>query len=377
MLIIHRYLLRQFLKSFAIFFVTITGLYVVIDAFDHLDEFILAAETQGTMIGLMGEYYGARLLSEFDRSSGALMLISAMFTVTSLERHNELTALMAAGISKARTIKPLIVAVVVISVVAIANRELAIPSMKDRLSRSTNDLLGTAPQPVQARYDNRTDILLGGKHSIAAQQAIVSPQFRLPTVLGEFGSQIAAEKAYYRAATGEHPAGYLMQQVTQPASLAGCASFYDGDRPVLLSPHDTPWLKANECFVATDVGFHQLAGSGAWRQHASTLELIQGLRNPSLDFGADVRVTVHSRMVKPLLDITLLFLGLPLVLGREQRNVFIAIGLCLVIVAIYFLVVLTCQSLGNNLLMSPALAAWCPLIIFAPVAIGLSEPLRG
>ena len=30
----------------------------------------------------------------------------------------------------------------------------------------------------------------------------------------------------------------------------------------------------------------------------------------------DVRVTVHSRVVQPILDVTLLFLGLPLVVAR-------------------------------------------------------------
>ena len=53
------------------------------------------------------------------------------------------------------------------------------------------------------------------------------------------------------------------------------------------------------------------------------------MRNPSLDYGADVRVAIHGRIVKPLLDMTLLFLGLPLVVTRESRNVFIAMGLCM------------------------------------------------
>jgi hypothetical protein len=29
---------------------------------------------------------------------------------------------------------------------------------------------------------------------------------------------------------------------------------------------------------------------------------------------------------------------------------------------------LICHSLGNSFLISPALAAWCPLLIFAPLA---------
>jgi lipopolysaccharide export system permease protein len=97
-------------------------------------------------------------------------------------------------------------------------------------------------------------------------------------------------------------------------------------------------------------------------------ELIAALHNPSLDLGADLRVTVHSRFVQPFLDVTLLFLGLPWVLTRESRNIFLAAGLCILVVAVFLLVVLGCQALGTSYLLSPALAVWCPLLIFAPLA---------
>ena len=71
----------------------------------------------------------------------------------------------------------------------------------------------------------------------------------------------------------------------------------------------------------------------------------------------------------PLLDMTLLFLGLPLVVTRESRSVFVAGGLCLLIVAGFFVVVLAAHALGaNSLLSSAAMAAWLPLFIFTPVA---------
>jgi len=100
------------------------------------------------------------------------------------------------------------------------------------------------------------------------------------------------------------------------------------------------------------------------------------LRNPSVGFGPDVRVTIHSRFVQPILDIALLFLGLPLVLTREQRNVFSAIAMGGFVVGTFFSVVITCHALGSNYLLSPALAAWCPLMLFVPLAVWMAEPLR-
>ncbi len=51
---------------------------------------------------------------------------------------------------------------------------------------------------------------------------------------------------------------------------------------------------------------------------------------------------------------TLLFLGLPLVLSRSNRNVFLAIGLCLVLVTAFMVVVMGCQYLGSSYWLEPA-----------------------
>ena len=99
------------------------------------------------------------------------------------------------------------------------------------------------------------------------------------------------------------------------------------------------------------------------------------LRSPSTDLGADVRVAIHSRFVQPFLDTTLLFLGLPFVITRTNRNPFISIGLSIAVITVFMLIDLGCQALGSGGWLQPALAAWLPLIIFAPVAAGMIDSL--
>ena len=70
-----------------------------------------------------------------------------------------------------------------------------------------------------------------------------------------------------------------------------------------------------------------------------------------------------------------MFLGLPLVVSRESRNVFVAIGLCIGVVAVFLLLVIGCQQLGGSGLVPPALAAWAPLMIFVPAAVGSAETM--
>ena len=98
--------------------------------------------------------------------------------------------------------------------------------------------------------------------------------------------------------------------------------------------------------------------------------------HPGAEVRADTRVAVHSRIVQPVLDVALLFLGLPIVVTRQSRNVFLAIGLCLAVVTLFFLVVLGFQYLGTSALISPAFAAWAPLLIFVPIAVGMSQGMR-
>lgn len=377
MRIIDRYLLRQFIQVFLICFMSLTGLYIVFDAFGNLDEFLRFSRSEGNLLGTMGRYYAFRTIFFFDRTSGVLALIAAMFTVTWIQRYNELTALLAAGLPARRVMKPVIFAAIAISLFAAVSREAVIPRISHQLARDPKDLAGDVGRDLQPRYDHESDILFRGKQTFAKEQRIESPSFLLRDSLAEFGRQLNAKNAFYRSADGSHPAGYLLRGVSDPPDIATRSSARIGGRTVIITPRDAPgWLKPDECFVASRVTFDQLTGGIQFRQYSSTWQLIRGLRNPSLDFGADVRVAIHGRIVQPLLDVTLLFLGLPLVLARENRNLFVAIGLCMVAVTLFMLVVLAAQYVGSISLVSPAFAAWLPLFVFVPVAVNLSEPLR-
>jgi len=377
MRIIDRYLLNQFLKVFLICFFSLNGLFIVIDGFGNLEEFIsFSSGKPGGLLAVMGDYYGYRSIYFFDRTSGILTLIAAMFTVSWIQRHNEMTALEAAGVSRGRVVLPVILAVVAISIASAANREIVIPAVRYKLSRSAQDLGGGTAKPMQPRYDNETLILLNGASTYSDKQRIHKPDFLLPAALNQYGTHVMAEDAFYQPRTVDRPGGYLFEGMEKPKNLDRSPSVYLGKRPVILTPQNAPWLKPGQCFVASDVSFEQLEGGVAWRQFSSTGDLILGLRNRSLNFGAEVRVAIHSRIVQPLLDVCLLFLGLPLVLARETRNMFFAIGLCLVVVVVFMLVVLGCGYLGSNAMMTPALSAWMPLLIFVPIAVGLSDPFR-
>jgi lipopolysaccharide export system permease protein len=370
-------LLRQFLQVFVICFLSLTGLYIVIDLFGHLDHFSSYAEKSGNLLGVIAKYYAYHSLSFFDRTSGILAMISAVFTVAWLARHQELTAMMAAGISKFRVIQPLLLAAAAVSALGVLNRELIIPRVRDEIARDTKDLGGGAAHDMEPRFDADTSILIGGDQVVMDRPQIIRPLLILSAPeMTRFGKQLTAENAFHVEATDAYPAGFVLTGVVNAKVVCQMASLVKDDRLVIGTPRDESFLGAGQIFVASEIPFPLLASGSKWRSYASMSELIGELQSPSANAGADLRVTIHARLVQFLMDGTLVMLGLPVMLSRRSRNVFLSIGICLGVAMVFMLAELACQSLGSLNLLRPSLAAWLPLMAFVPIAAALSQSLR-
>jgi lipopolysaccharide export system permease protein len=375
--VVDRYLLRQFVQVLIICLMSIIGLYIVIDAFGHLDHFVDYADEHGGLLKIMGIYYAYRSIAIFDRMSGVMTLIAVMFTITWIQRHHEMTALLAAGITRLRVLRPVLLAAIAVGLFAAANREWIMPNIREQLTTDSRNLGGEQEAMMQSRFDSQTDVLIGGEKIIAASQKIVKPNFVLPRHFPQYSNQqLQGTEARFLPANGDQPSGYLISGVTTPKSLLQGPSLMLDGKPVVITPMGNEWLQHDQVFVVSGVSFEFLSAGASWRDFASTNEMIQQLRSPSTDLGADVRVAIHSRFIQPLLDTTLLFLGLPFVVTRTNRNPFLSIGLCLAVVTIFMLVVLGCQSLGSGGWLNAPLAAWLPLMIFAPIAMYTSEALK-
>ena len=321
MYIVDRYLLRQFARTFAICFLSLTGLYVVIDLLTNLDVFVRCGRKVGAVLPVIVNYYRLKPILFFDQTSSVLALIAATFTVSWIQRHNEMTALMAAGVSRIRVLRPIIIAAIAICVLATVNREVVMPRYRTELARRPQDPLGDHAEGCKNQYDYKNRRVLHRQGHFCRPMRIAGPEFDLPYGLHDYGHRLTARNAYYQPANGVHPNGYLFNGVREPRNLDGQSSLPHHGEPVLITPHNAPgWLQPGQCFLASDVDFDQLSPASGTGQLASTAELIRGLRNASLDYGADTRVEIHSRIVKPLLDITLLFLGLPLVVRAKTAT---------------------------------------------------------
>ena len=282
MRIIDRYLLRQFVQTFVICFLSLVGLFIIFDLFTNLEEFVTCGRKSGGVLSFIARYYTYQTILFFDRTGGILALISAMFTVSWIQRHNEMTALMSAGVSRFRVLLPIIIAVAVVSLLSAANREILMPRYRHELSRRPQDPSGSKPQSLASRYDGRTNVALGGKCTYADENRIEEPSFRMPPNLYDYGSQLTADNAYYKPPRGRSSRRISLFGMRQPKNLNTRRSLWLNGEPVLITPRNAPdWLKADQCFLVSDVDFDQLTGGKSLTQLSSTAQLIQGLRNPA------------------------------------------------------------------------------------------------
>ncbi len=376
MSIFDRYLLILFLKIFVICFVSFTGLYFVIHMFTNLDELSAIATTkQQGMSRLLIGFYGPAVLELFDKLAGVLVLVSAIFAVTWIQRKRELLAIEASGVTKARVVRPIILAAIVILIVAFANRELAIPQFKHQLGRSIQDWSAQGSVSFSSYRDSASGMMIRGSGLNLAEQTLTEPKFELPLRLTKYYKQVQGRLAQYLDATHQHPAGMLIQGVTEPANSSKISSVAFDGQTVIFSHQDYRWLKPDQVFIACNLDLEEIVFGRQMAKYASIDEMIEAIGKPNRRFGFGDQVAIHGRILQPVLDLTLLLLGLPLVISKPNQNVFLAAAFCMVIVVGVQMTTMISHALGAYSVIQPAvLAAWIPVLVFVPfVPISLGK----
>lgn len=365
---IDRYLLGIYLRTLLICFCSLAGIFVVFHAFNNMEEIAAYARRQGNFFNALVNYYGPFLLAIFDATNAILAVFALVFSVAVLKRNGELTALLAAGLSHGRILRPMLIAASLVIIVAVFNREFCMPNWKDQLGTKAQDLDGQLQRTLKPCYDRMTGIQFHGRGVIVIKKEIVAPALMIRSEIPGVGTQIVGEQAVWTAANEQHPEGYLVYEVTQPEAIDTIPSAGFGGQQFVLTPADNAWLESGQCFVVSNIKFDHLVSGSQTDRLSSTLQLVQNIRNPSVYTGPDDEVLLHTRIVRPWLDISLVLLGLPLVVTRGDKNLFVVAGWGLGLIAMFFLVKTVFSGLGSSeTLITPAMGAWGPVIVFAPM----------
>lgn len=366
---IDRYVLVLFVRTVIICFCSIAGVVIVFHAFTSMDELVKQGRAEDGLVMVILRFYGPYLLLLFDWTAAIIALMAFLFTVGWLRRTGELTAILSTGVSHGRIFRPMLVSSLILVVVQLANREFVLPGYRDVLTMKAKDIAGENEQPILAKYDKANRVLVDGTSLVTQSQVIREPNFRLDGDYAGFGDLLLAESGKWLDANDQHPSGYLLDGVQRPEQIDRLPSVGVHNRPILMTSRDQDWLGPNQCFFATSVHTDLLQTSQSATRMASISELVQRVRNPAVHSSLSLQVLLHERVIRPPLDFSLILLGLPLVVNRRGRNLFVMIGAAMLTVLAFFAVKTLAGAMGSSgYLLSPAMAAWVPLIVIGPVA---------
>ncbi|MEL7336651.1 MAG: LptF/LptG family permease, partial [Planctomycetota bacterium] len=317
------------------------------------------------------KFYGPHLLRVFDWTAAVIALMSMLFTVMRMQRSREWTVLSAAGIRTQRIVRPMLVASLFIIVAQWASREFLLPQFQNSLTaKPVND--EETPTPLRPCEDRLAGLVIEGGGVRLKQGELVRPEIRLLIDSGSFGRRIAAESAVWFPAQGKRPAGYLLTDVTVPANIDVVGAVRQTSaarRVIVITPSAANWLMPRQCFVVTAVDPIALHGAGGNMAGGSLPSLLSRIRNPAVRSSNRVHTLVHTRILRPLLDLSLIGLGVPLLVFRRDGNIFVVVGRALLIVAAFFVITNLASMLGGSgTISNPSLAAWIPVLCFVPMA---------
>lgn len=370
MTIIDRYLLFQFFKIFVVCLISFSGLYIVIHVFTNLDEIVEISGKPDGIKTLVVDFYGPRILDFFNRTAGILILVSSVFAIAMMQRRRESTATEAAGITKWRIARPIIFAAIAIIALAAASRELYIPKYKAMLVRSLTNWTENGSVPMHQVKDVASGILIKGDQLMLNESRITDIQMTLPRSLSNEYLDLQAESALILAADPNlnRPPGVLLDVNFEPQRLLDAPSIQTTyGRTIVFTPTEYGWLNESEIFVACDLDMEEIAYGENLSKYSSLTEMIDSLKRPSNRFGIGDRVSIHARIMKPVLELTLLLIGLPLVISNPNRNIFLGAAICLLIIFSIETLTAASHSLGAYRMIQPAaMAAWLPVLVFLP-----------
>jgi lipopolysaccharide export system permease protein len=345
--IIYRHLVKTFLRNLAYTLVGALVLFILLDLLGHIGSF-LDNNATASMIGRYYIYKGAWIL---DTVLPISMLMATLFTVGTMARYLELTALFASGWSLMKVTRPLLVLAVLASVGSLAWREYVLPEANLRRYRvweveihknpdkikPTQNIAITGPDGrlYHARkYDPNTGILTGLK--------VVTPD----------GAQVVERIDAKRAEwDGEH--WTLIEGVRRNFS-SGEEVITPFDRITASDLRVNPRSFYRDRVRQEDMNIRQL------REHVTLLEETGG--DPTSG-----QVDIQYNLAFPFINLIVVLIGLVLASGHRKTTVASGFGLTLLISFGYYLFMSFGKALGHNGTLPPVPAAWAGNLFFGLV----------
>jgi lipopolysaccharide export system permease protein len=332
-----RYLGYTLLGSFMLF--------TLVDLFDHLGS-LIDNDATASMTVRYYLYKGAWII---DQVLPVAVLMATLFTIGSLARYLELSALYAAGLSLLRVARPLLIAGVILTAASLGWREYVLPEAnlrkwrvweveihkKTETMRPTRQITATGPDGrlyYARRYDPNTQTVTGLK-VMTMDGAVVR-------------ERLDAQRAEW---DGQH---WLLQNGTRRR--------FDGDQ------------ETSETFEAIRASELAITPRGLYRTRVRpenmNIRQLQEHRDLVRQTGGDptsMDVDIQFQLAFPLVNLIVVCLGVILASGPRKTTIASGFGTTLLVGFGYYLLMMFGRSFGHNGVLPPVAAGWLGNAVYA------------
>jgi lipopolysaccharide export LptBFGC system permease protein LptF len=206
MKMLDRYILRSFLMSALMWFVILMSLRIVVDLFVNVDEFAKLNSSFSAKVSDIVSYYGYHSFVYFIELGGIIISVSAAFTIAMMNHTNELTAMMASGVSLHRVAWPIIVCSMLLGGLIVVDEEMVVPRIADKLVLDKDNQPGTKEFAVRLMIDSPEvhcpsgQVVSGGSVWFSMEYSTTTQRLSRPAVIMRDKSYSAVGKITAQAA---------------------------------------------------------------------------------------------------------------------------------------------------------------------------------
>jgi len=351
--ILDRYLMQEFLKIFGISLLGVTILYLIVDFFDRIDNFLRSDASFSILI----QYFLYKLPLLASRTFGFAALFAALFSLGMLSRNHEITAMRSSGISLRRLSLPLFLLSLGICVSTFFWNEALVPIF----TRKAETIYKTEVKKKQPQSVIGTrDIWLRGEASF-----IRVDHFDAKRNLLEGVSIYLVGRDFTLRGVIEAP--WARWNGTGWETRSGTEWLFLPDGEMTRRPAKSP-LPLEQ----TPEDFSVLAQEPEELSFFDLRKKIADLKPKGIDT-TEYEVDLQLKLSLPWISPLMVLLAVPFALRHGPGGgLALSFGLTLLIGLGYWFFLAFSRSLGHSEALSPWVAAWLPNLTLALVAIFFS-----
>lgn len=358
MKIIDRYIVKGFLSSFLWCLFVFVIMAVIIDIFSFIDDIVRYKIPLQSVIA----FYFYYIPTIFVQIMPMAALLSTIYTLSNLNKNNEITAMKSSGISLWRILTPLLVLGFLISTFAFIINDKLIPLTskvsqmirREELEKYKADnkqlktienvaVYGTGNRIVFARTYNIAEKKLGDIiiHEHDAKENLVLK------ITANSAVWTGTEWKFFRV---------IMYKVSNSGKLLGAPIFYSEK---IIPLKEKPGDFANKELKADFMSYGELRN------------YIGNFQGSGIKITRNLLVDLNYKLAFPLISLIIIMVAAPFALLMIRGGVMIGIGTGIVIGLLYYAVIAISLAMGKAGILSPVVAAWSGNVIFTGVGIYL------